>query len=34
VDQLNDLKDKIVSTIKSKVGKAEEFIDDEITEHA
>lgn len=34
VDQINDLKEKVLATIKSKVGKTEEFIDDEITEHA
>ncbi|MBP3943406.1 YtxH domain-containing protein [Sphingobacteriaceae bacterium WQ 2009] len=34
VDQINDLKEKVLATIKTKVGKAEEFIDDEITEHA
>mgnify|MGYP000951939513 CR=1 FL=1 len=33
-DQLNDLKEKIVSTLKSKVGKVSADIDDEIEEHA
>jgi len=33
-DQLNDFKDKIVSAVKSKLGKAEDAIDEEIEEHA
>ncbi|HLS94369.1 gas vesicle protein [Sphingobacterium allocomposti] len=33
-DQLNELKEKLVSTLKSKAGKAEAAIDDEIEEHA
>ena len=36
LDQLNDFKEQLVSTVKSKFGKVEEdvFDDDEITEHA
>ena len=34
IDQLNDLKEKVVSAIKVKASKAEEIIDDEIVEHA
>jgi gas vesicle protein len=34
IDQLNDLKEKVLATVKSKAEKAEEYIDDEITEHA
>lgn len=33
-DQLNDFKEKIVATLTSKAKKGEEFIEDEITEHA
>ncbi|UIR55898.1 YtxH domain-containing protein [Sphingobacterium sp. SRCM116780] len=33
-DQLNDLKEKIVSTLKTKINKGEEISEDEITEHA
>lgn len=33
-DQLNDFKDRIISTIKSKMSKAEDIIEDEIEEHA
>lgn len=33
-DQLNDFKEKIVATLKSKVNKGEEIFEDEITEHA
>ncbi|MGJ1205627.1 YtxH domain-containing protein [Sphingobacterium lactis] len=33
-DQLNDFKDKIVSAVKSKLGRAESAIDEEIEEHA
>lgn len=34
IDQLNDLKEKVLASVKSKAEKAEEYIDDEITEHA
>lgn len=34
LDQLNDLKEKLIAVIKSKVAKAESVIDDEIEEHA
>ncbi len=33
-DQLSDLKDKIVAAVKSKIGRAEDAIDEEIEEHA
>lgn len=33
-DQLSDFKDKIVAAVKSKIGKAEDAIDEEIEEHA
>lgn len=33
-DQLNDFKEKIVATLKTKVNKGEETLEDEITEHA
>lgn len=33
-DQLNDFKEKILTAVKSKVVKADSFIDDEIEEHA
>ncbi|MFZ4263234.1 YtxH domain-containing protein [Sphingobacterium sp. HJSM2_6] len=33
-DQLNDLKEKIVSTLKTKVTKVSADLDDEIEEHA
>lgn len=33
-DQLQDLKEKLVAAVKTKVGKAESAIDDEIEEHA
>jgi gas vesicle protein len=33
-DQLNDFKEKIVATLKTKVNKGEETFEDEITEHA
>jgi len=33
-DQLNDFKEKIVSTLKTKINKGEEIFEDEITEHA
>ena len=34
LDQLNDLKEKLIAVIKSKVAKAESVIDDEVEEHA
>jgi len=34
IDSLNDLKDKVLASVKSKAAKAEEIIDDEIVEHA
>jgi len=34
IDQLNDLKEKVLASVKSKAAKAEEIIDDEIVEHA
>ncbi|AIM39222.1 YtxH domain-containing protein [Sphingobacterium sp. SG20118] len=34
VDQLTDLKEKIVSTLKTKINKGEDLLEDEITEHA
>ncbi|MCA5005998.1 YtxH domain-containing protein [Sphingobacterium bovistauri] len=34
IDQLNDLKEKVLASVKSKAAQAEEIIDDEITEHA
>ena len=34
IDQLNDLKEKVLASVKSKSEKAEQYIDDEITEHA
>ncbi|GGH09519.1 YtxH domain-containing protein [Sphingobacterium alkalisoli] len=34
LDQLNDLKEKIVSAMKSKLSKTEEILEDEIEEHA
>ena len=34
IDQLNDLKEKLLAAVKSKSAKVEEIIDDEITEHA
>ena len=33
-DQLQDLKEKLVAAVKTKVSKAESAIDDEIEEHA
>ena len=33
-DQLSDFKDKIISAVKTKLGKAEDAIDEEIEEHA
>jgi len=33
-DQLNDFKEKIVSTLKGKLNQAEEVLDDDIIEHA
>lgn len=33
-DQINELKEKLVATLKSKVSKIEAAIDDEIEEHA
>ncbi|MEN5088436.1 YtxH domain-containing protein [Sphingobacterium faecium] len=33
-DQLNDFKEKVVSTLKTKINKGEEIFEDEITEHA
>ena len=33
-DQLNDFKEKVVATLKTKLGKAESMIDEEIEEHA
>lgn len=33
-DQLNDLKEKVLSAVKSKASTVESIIDDEITEHA
>ena len=33
-DQLTDFKDKMVAAVKSKLGKAEDAIDEEIEEHA
>lgn len=34
IDQLNDFKEKVLASVKSKAAKAEEIIDDEIVEHA
>ncbi|MGN0004237.1 MAG: YtxH domain-containing protein [Sphingobacterium composti] len=34
IDSLNDLKDKVMASVKNKAAKAEEIIDDEIVEHA
>lgn len=34
LDQLSELKEKLVSSLKSKAAKAEEAIDEEIEEHA
>jgi len=34
IDQLNDLKEKVLASVKSKAAQAEEIIDDEIVEHA
>ena len=34
IDQLNDLKEKVLASVKSKAAMAEEMIDDEIEEHA
>ncbi len=34
LDQLQDLKEKLVAVVKSKVARAESIIDDEIEEHA
>ncbi|TDS14605.1 YtxH domain-containing protein [Sphingobacterium paludis] len=34
LDQLNDLKEKLVAAVKSKVSHVESAIDDEIEEHA
>jgi len=34
LDQLNDLKEKLVAAVKSKVSHVESVIDDEIEEHA
>lgn len=34
IDSLNDLKDKVLASVKSKAAQAEEVIDDEIIEHA
>ncbi|WP_370659306.1 YtxH domain-containing protein [Sphingobacteruim zhuxiongii] len=33
-DQLNDLKEKLAATLKTKLGRAESIIDEEIEEHA
>lgn len=33
-DQLNDFKEKVVTTLKTKINKGEEIFEDEITEHA
>lgn len=33
-EQLNDFKDRVVSVVMSKLDTAEDFIDDEIEEHA
>ncbi|CDT10026.1 Aspartyl-tRNA synthetase [Sphingobacterium sp. PM2-P1-29] len=33
-DQLNDFKEKVVATLKTKINKGEEIFEDEITEHA
>ncbi|MCT1532316.1 YtxH domain-containing protein [Sphingobacterium daejeonense] len=33
-DQLSDFKDKLVAAVKSKLGRAEDAIDEEIEEHA
>ncbi|RKE49594.1 YtxH domain-containing protein [Sphingobacterium detergens] len=33
-DQLNDFKEKIVSTLKGKINQVEEIVDDDIIEHA
>lgn len=33
-DQLNDFKEKVLAVVKSKIGKAEAFIDEEVEEHA
>lgn len=34
IDQLNDLKEKVIASVKSKASQAEAIIDDEIEEHA
>ncbi|MBL1410276.1 YtxH domain-containing protein [Sphingobacterium faecale] len=34
LDQLNDFKEKVLAMVKSKVSKAEDFMDEEIEEHA
>lgn len=34
LDQLNDLKNKVLAAVKNKVNAADSFIDDEIEEHA
>lgn len=33
-DQLNEFKEKVVATLKTKINKGEEIFEDEITEHA
>lgn len=33
-DQLNDFKEKILTAVKSKVSKADDFVNEEIEEHA
>jgi gas vesicle protein len=34
IDQLNELKEKVLASVKSKADQAESYIDDEIEEHA
>ncbi|GAA4520012.1 MULTISPECIES: YtxH domain-containing protein [Sphingobacterium] len=34
IDQLNDLKEKVLAAVKAKASKVEEIVDDEIIEHA
>ena len=34
IDQLNDFKEKVLASVKSKATQAESIIDDEIVEHA
>ncbi|ERJ57786.1 YtxH domain-containing protein [Sphingobacterium paucimobilis] len=34
LDQLNDFKEKVLAMVKTKVSKAENFLDEEIEEHA